>query len=658
MPQRRQRKTILGQANTLLENMNPEQREAIMHVDGPLIIFAGPGSGKTRVIVNRTANLIMNHGVSPSAILVVTFTNKAANEVRERVAKLTSGSPRISTFHSLGLWIMRKHGSRTVRPGFTRKFTIHDEVAQKSVIRSILRDIAKKEAVPVNTNEKDLVEAISLAKNSGKLPRDIESRFVKQVYDAYERDLLASNALDFDDLILEPVRLLRTDSRVRAFYNEQIKYMMVDEYQDTNRAQYELTRLLTETRKNVVVVGDDDQAIYGWRGADINNVRDFERHFPTTRKILLEQNYRSTKNILDAAGGVIQNNQNRVGKVLRTEAEPRELVGIHPAWDEHAEALFIAEQVKTLTATDPKNRCAVLYRKHFQAAHIEAALRMHGMKYAVRGGSGFYDKKEIMDIVAYLKLALCPTDSYSIGRIYNEPPRGIGDETMSKIRGTAKDRGTNVWDVINEVVNSGELRKRTEAALVEFIGLLNSLRNLAEVSTPTEMLASVLTKTKYGDRIQDLDDKNSDGRNNRQDNVQELMEVFKAAENRGEYLEKILDTACLTANADGSPAEEPNAPVILMTLHASKGLEFPVVFIAGCEEGLCPDCRCATEEEIEEERRLFFVGMTRAQRRLILTYAYRRQPPGMPEYYPEPSRFLGEIPEHLLERFRVPAAVA
>jgi DNA helicase-2/ATP-dependent DNA helicase PcrA len=658
VPQWRQRKTKPEQTNTLLENMNPEQRQAIMHVDGPLMIFAGPGSGKTRVIVNRTANLIMNHGVSPSAIVVVAFTNKAAAEVRGRVAKLTSGSPRISTFHSLGLGILRKHGSCTDRPGFTRKFTIHDEVAQLSVIRSILRDAAKKEAVPVNTNEKDLLDAISLAKNSGELPSDIENRFLKQVYDAYERDLLASNALDFDDLILEPVRLLRQDSKVRRFYNEQIRYMMVDEYQDTNRAQYELMLLLTETRQNIVVVGDDDQAIYGWRGADINNIWDFERHFPGARKILLEQNYRSTKNILDAAGGVIRTNENRVGKVLRTEAEPGELVGLQTAWDEYAEAQFIAEQIKGLLASDPKNRLAVLYRKHSQAAPIEAALRMHGIKYAVRGGCGFYDKKEIMDIIAYLKLSLCPTDSYSIGRIYNEPPRGIGDETMRKIRGAAKDRGTNLWDVINEMVESEELPKRTEAALVEFIGLMNSLRKLAAVSTPTEMLASVLKRTKYGDRIQELDDTHVYGRNDRQDNVQELMEVFKAAEERGEYLETILDTACLTANADGSPAEDPNAPVILMTLHASKGLEFPAVFIAGCEEGMCPDYRCATEEEIEEERRLFFVGMTRAQKRLILTYAYRRQPPGMPEYYPEPSRFLGEVPEHLLERFRVPAAVA
>ena len=377
-----------------------------------------------------------------------------------------------------------------------------------------------------------------------------------------------------------------------------------------------LMRLLTETRKNIVVVGDDDQAIYGWRGADINNIRDFERHFPAARKILLEQNYRSTKNILDAAGGVIRNNENRVGKVLRTDAEPGELVGIHPTWDEFAEAQFIALQIKNLLASDSKNRCAVLYRKHFQAAHIEAALRMHGIKYAVRGGSGFYDKKEVMDIAAYLKLALCPTDSYSIGRIYSEPPRGIGDETMRKIRGAAKHQGTNVWEVMNEIVNSDELPRRTEAALVEFIGLVNSLRKLAAVSTPTEMLASVLKRTKYGDRIQDLDDKNADGRNNRQDHVQELMDVFRAAEERGEYLEKILDTASLTANSDGSPAEDPNAPVILMTLHACKGLEFPVVFIAGCEEGLCPDAHSATEAEIEEERRLFFVGMTRAQRRL------------------------------------------
>jgi DNA helicase-2/ATP-dependent DNA helicase PcrA len=440
-----------------LKGLNARQQEAVAHTDGPLLILAGAGSGKTRVITHRIAHIITTRRVPPSAILAVTFTNKAAGEMRDRVSNMLSdvpldSSPNLSTFHSFCVRLLRRDGDplAAIRPGFSRRFTIYDDDDQLGVIKAVYRGIG--------LDEKEFLQyrvvqsRISRAKNLKETPQDLykaaanpESERVATVYEQYEKALRAANALDFDDLLLEAVRLLRHDEPTRALWNRRLSYVMVDEYQDTNRSQYELMRLLSESHGNVCVVGDEDQSIYSWRGADIRNILDFERDYPKAKVIRLEQNYRSTKNILAAAGAVVENNKARKGKKLWTEAEGGSLIGIYAGHDAENEALFIVDTIEKHLASHPEDHAAVLYRTNAQSRQIEEALRRYGRKYNIVGGFSFYQRAEIKDAVAYLKLAVSNSDSASLMRIINTPARGIGRTTVEQIERHARELELSLW---------------------------------------------------------------------------------------------------------------------------------------------------------------------------------------------------------------------
>ena len=449
-----------------LEGLNAPQREAVSHTEGPLLILAGAGSGKTRVITHRIAHIITSRHVPPSAILAVTFTNKAAGEMRDRVAVLLEGRhldswPTVSTFHSFCVRLLRRDGDSLarIRPGFTRHFSIYDDDDQLLIIKAAYRNLG--------LDEKDFVQyrvalsRISHAKNLKQTPRDFyraattkEQERLAALFEAYERSLHTANALDFDDLLVEAVRLLEHDQPTRAAWNRRLSYILIDEYQDINRSQYELMRLLSEAHQNVCVVGDEDQSIYSWRGADIRNILDFERDFPKASVIRLEQNYRSTKNILAAASAVVENNKARKGKKLWTEAEAGDQLGLYPAFDAENEALFIADSIEKQLASSPGDHVAVLYRTNSQSRQIEEALRRYGRKYNIVGGFSFYQRAEIKDAIAYLKLAVSSADSVSLLRIINTPARGIGRTTVDEIEAYARQNGIPLWTAIEEILDS------------------------------------------------------------------------------------------------------------------------------------------------------------------------------------------------------------
>ncbi len=442
-----------------LKGLNPQQREAVACTEGALLILAGAGSGKTRVITHRIAHIITARHVPPSAILAVTFTNKAAQEMRERVAALLSGvdltsTPTVSTFHSFCVRLLRRDGEplAQIRPGFTRRFSIYDDEDQLALIKAGYRHLGLDEKF---MQYRAALSRISHAKNLRQTPQDFyrdakdpAAGKLAVIWDDYEKALLTANALDFDDLLLETVRLLYHDEATRAQYNRRLSYIMIDEYQDTNRSQYELMRLLAGTQGNVCVVGDEDQSIYSWRGADIKNILDFEHDFPRARTIRLEQNYRSTKNILAAAGAVVANNKARKGKTLWTEADHGEMVGLYSGWDAENEAAFIARTIDRLLDENPRDRVAVLYRTNSQSRQIEEALRRHGRKYLVVGGFSFYQRAEIKDAVAYLKLAMSNLDSVSLLRVINTPARGIGRTTVEQVDAFAREHGLSLWDAV------------------------------------------------------------------------------------------------------------------------------------------------------------------------------------------------------------------
>jgi DNA helicase-2/ATP-dependent DNA helicase PcrA len=639
-----------------LQGLNPQQQAAVAHVEGPLLLLAGAGSGKTRVITHRMAHLMEALRVPGPSILAVTFTNKAAGEMRQRVQDLLGGrssreSPLVSTFHSFCVRLLRRDGNRLadIRPGFTRNFTIYDDDDQVSVIKSIFKSLGFDEKF---MQYRAMSSWISHQKSHKETPQDVyrasterKTSQLASIYEQYEGRLRQANALDFDDLLLEAVRLLAHDADLRQQYNRRFEFLMIDEYQDTNRSQYELMRLLTEAHKNICVVGDEDQSIYGWRGADIRNILDFERDFPAAAVIRLEQNYRSTKNILEAASAVVANNTERKGKWLWTESGSGDRIGRFEAFDGEQEALFIADTIERLLSRDPGDRVAVLYRTNFQSRQIEEALRRYGREYVVLGGFSFYQRAEVKDALAYLKALVSPHDSINLLRIINTPARGIGKSTLDQIEEYAAQKQLSAWAAITRMREERLFPPRAEAALGSFQRMLEELSASAGEGPVHAALNQILERTGYIEMLQANNDPESESRLG---NLNELVNAASEAAERGETIAEFLDHAALASDTD---ALDERAPISLLTLHNAKGLEFPIVFLAGMEEGLFPHLRSLdSKAAMEEERRLCYVGMTRAEKRLFLTSArYRRRWGGGETEASIPSRFLREVPPALTQ---------
>ncbi len=640
-----------------LKGLNAQQREAVNHTEGALLILAGAGSGKTRVITHRIAHIITTRRVPASSVLAVTFTNKAAKEMRERVTQLLEdvpldSEPLLSTFHSFCVRLLRRDGDplARVRPGFTRRFSIYDDDDQLVIIKSAYKTLGLEEKEFMQYRA--ALSRISHAKNTKTTAQDLyknavnkETETLAALFEEYEKALRKANALDFDDLLLEAVHLLRTDDATREAYNRRLSYVMIDEYQDTNRTQYELMRLLTEQHGNICVVGDEDQSIYSWRGADIKNILDFEHDFPNAKTIRLEQNYRSTKNILAAAGAVVENNLARKGKTLWTDAEAGQLIGLYAGYDSENEALFVADATEKYLASNPGDHVAILYRTNSQSRQIEDALRRYGRKYNIVGGFGFYERAEIKDTVAYLKLAASNADSVSLVRIINTPARGIGKTTVDQIERYARENDLNLWDAIGRVIDDQQLSTRSQSSLVIFRNLIQELSLVASSSSLPDVIRFILDRTGYKKMLQQEKTPESE---TRLENLDELVNAAAEAQERGESIGDFLDQAALVAQVD---SYDEQAPVTLMTLHNAKGLEFPLVFLTGMELGLFPHSRSmASPDQLEEERRLCYVGMTRARKRLILTWAkYRRRFGGGEQERSTASFFLSEVPEQLMQ---------
>jgi DNA helicase-2/ATP-dependent DNA helicase PcrA len=638
-----------------LQGLNPQQREAVAHTEGPLLILAGAGSGKTRVITHRIAHLISRHHIPPSAILAVTFTNKAADEMRSRVAALLENealpsSPNVSTFHSFCVRLLRRDGDplAAVRPGFTRQFSIYDDEDQLAIIKAAYRHLGLDEKF---LQYRAALSRISHAKNSKKTPQELyadstdpAASKLAVIFEDYEKALHRANALDFDDLLLEAVRLLYHDQATRDVWNRRLSYIMIDEYQDTNRSQYELMRLLSQSHRNVCVVGDEDQSIYSWRGADIRNILDFERDYPNANVIRLEQNYRSTKNILEAASALVANNKERKGKWLWTDSGAGEPLGLYTGFDAENEALFIADTIERLLSDNPDYRVAVLYRTNAQSRQIEEALRRYGRKYVVVGGFSFYQRAEVRDIVAYLKLAAAPQDSLSLLRIINTPARGIGKTTVEQVESYALTHQLSMWNAIARMLEEHQFPPRAEAALAAFRRMIEELIEAVSTRPLHEAIRFIEERTGYRKMLEQEETPEAEAR---LENLDELGNAAAEAVERGETVTEFLDHAALVSDAD---QVDVRAQVNLLTLHNAKGLEFPIVFLAGMEEGLFPHSRSfLSEAMMEEERRLCYVGMTRAEKRLILTWArYRRRFGGGEQERSIASRFLQEVPPALI----------
>ncbi|HSW48697.1 MAG TPA: UvrD-helicase domain-containing protein [Bryobacteraceae bacterium] len=639
-----------------LEGLNPQQREAVCHLEGPLLILAGAGSGKTRVITHRIARLVGVERVPGDAVLAVTFTNKAADEMRERVLALLGAAgaasrPWVSTFHSFSVRLLRRDGAplADLRSGFTPSFTIYDEDDQLAAVKSVYRRLALDDSF---MQYRAAISRISFAKNHKQSPADLyktstdpKTSRLASVYEEYENSLRQANALDFDDLLLESVRLLQHDETVRTAYNRRFAYLMIDEYQDTNRSQYELMRLLTVLHQNVCVVGDEDQSIYGWRGADIRNILDFEHDSPGARTIRLEQNYRSTSCILEAASALVSRNLERKGKWLWTERKGGEMIGVAETADGEQEALLVASLIQRALNEDASTRVAVLYRTNAQSRQLEEALRRHTVPYHVVSGFSFYQRAEIRDALAYLKVLISPDDSVSLLRIINTPARGIGRSTLEQVERYGKEHRLSAWTSIGRMLEEHLFPTRAQAALAAFRNMIVELRNEAAREPVHAVLRLVLDRT--GLR-KGLEADQSPDAESRLENLDELVNAAAEASERGESIAEFLDHAALVSDSDQLDGQ---AQVSLLTLHNAKGLEFPMVFMTGMEEGLAPHSRSfESAAMLEEERRLCYVGMTRAERRLILTWARARRRFGGGSLEPSrPSRFLGEIPPKLTQ---------
>ncbi|HKU23303.1 MAG TPA: UvrD-helicase domain-containing protein [Terriglobales bacterium] len=734
---------------SFLDQLNPQQREAVESTEGPLLILAGAGSGKTRVITYRIAHLIDTCGVAADSILAVTFTNKAAAEMAERVEKLVGGhtlaKPVIATFHSFCVRLLRRDIEALRIPsasggepiGFRKDFVIYDETDQQMVVKAAMRRLGVDDK---QTKPSAVLSHISWAKNHMLDPqevylnsRDPKTERVAHIYEIYRQELRKANALDFDDLLLEAVRLLKAIPEVREKYNRRFQYILVDEYQDTNRPQYELMRLLAGTRHNVCAVGDEDQSIYSWRGADIRNILEFEKDFPDAKIIRLEQNYRSTQNILQAASAVVGNNVRRKGKNLWTSRQGGAKLGYYEAPDGENEALFVADYISRYLQESASHgdeaRAAVLYRTNSQSRLFEEAMRRYGLKYHVVGGFSFYERAEIKDLISYLKVILNPDDSIALLRALNTPPRGIGKTTVETLEHLALNTGLSLWGAIGQAIEQQLVPARAAAALGGFKQIIDDGRamlagtfvaklqeNAEDVNSPrstvdegteadglraaadreaddeedlqadisfdfaldegankaetasdspadrepstvdgfrspggpattAEILKFLIDRTGY---IRKLEEEDTPEALSRIENLRELVNAAMDSRDRGETLDQFLDHAALISDTDQYFA---GAQITLMTLHSAKGLEFPLVFLCGLEEGLFPHSRTLINpDDIEEERRLCYVGMTRAMNTLLLTRALYRRRYGtdLPEAA-IPSRFLEEVPPQLLE---------
>lgn len=634
----------------ILDKLNDKQREAAVHKDGPLLILAGAGSGKTSTMTCRIAHLILDEGVNPYNILAVTFTNKAAGEMKERVEQLigsTSGMW-IMTFHSACLRILRMNCEVL---GYGRDFAVYDPADQKAVVKSIIKEknMEDKKYPPAY-----YLSIISSCKNSGMTAEDyinlegetFRTKPVYEVFKAYQSTLKKNNAMDFDDLLLNTVRLFETDEAVLLKYQNRFRYIMVDEYQDTNRIQYKFIKLLAQEHNNLCVVGDDDQCIYQWRGADISNILDFEKDFPGTKVVKLEQNYRSCSNILDAAHSVIRNNM-RKDKKLWTSAEAGSKVSYYRADDERDEAEYIAREIDMLKSPDYKySDFAVLYRTNAQSRTFEEALSKRDIPYRVLGGLRYYDRKEIKDMIAYMRLVANPADSLSLARIINEPKRGMGAKTLAKLQTLAEVRGQSLFEVLcdEEIVAGLSAKSRPLVKdLVECIQKYSVEKDNLRVS---DIYDGLLRASGYYDALKSANTVEAEGRI---ENILEFKSVIydMEAEESNISLSEFMERLALLSDIDNH--DETEDAVVLMTLHSAKGLEFPVVFMPGMEDGLFPGWRAFEKPEgIEEERRLCYVGMTRAKERLFMTSAQMRTMYGRTDFTKE-SQFVREIDRKFMD---------
>jgi DNA helicase-2/ATP-dependent DNA helicase PcrA len=728
-----------------LHKLNPQQREAVEAVDGPVLILAGAGSGKTRVITYRIVYLIEEKGIEPDSILAVTFTNKAAAEMAERVADLLGGrtvrKPLISTFHSFCVRVLRRdiEALRIGNAGYKKDFAIYDETDQQAVVKAIMRRLGLDDK---QLKPSAVLSRISWAKNHMLEPQEMYlqsadpvTEKISHIFEEYRKELRKANALDFDDLLLETVRLLKSSAEVRERYQRRYPYLLIDEYQDTNRPQYELIKLLAGSRHNVCVVGDEDQSIYSWRGADIRNILEFERDFPEARIIRLEQNYRSTQAILEAASAVVANNVKRKGKKLWTARAGGNRIGYYEAPDGENESLFAADYIsrylKKMNEEGAEgSRVAVLYRLNSQSRLIEEAMRRYQIPYQVVGGFSFYERAEIKDMISYLKLISNPQDSIALLRVINTPARGIGKSTLEVLERISLETGMSLWSAITEALERRLLPARALTALKSFKDLIEDARAmllgtfaervaetaesrrgdaearreaaeddisfdpaefgenisfdfganapeedappiLNEAAAPNgsaedasgegaavegfrapggpasipEILKFLIDRTGY---IKQLEEEATPESFSRMDNLRELVNAAMDSRDRGETLAEFLDHAALVSDVD---TYDPRGTVTLMTLHSAKGLEFGLVFLIGLEEGLFPHSRAFNDpDQMEEERRLCYVGMTRAMDHLVLSHARYRRRYGtdMPDAT-VPSRFLEEVPPQLLE---------
>ena len=641
--------------NSLLTGLNKEQQQAVQHTEGPLLILAGAGSGKTKVLTVRIAHLLAQ-GVNPYEILAITFTNKAAKEMKSRVEGLVGDVANriwLSTFHSFCAKFLRFELDNFL--GYNSNFTIYDTSDSQAVIKAALKALNLDDKYyPVGA----MIAAISDAKNKllfasdfRKQARDFYQQKVADVYEYYERELRKNNALDFDDLLLVAVKLLQSNEALLDKYSKRFRYVMIDEYQDTNHAQYLLAKLLASHWKNIAVVGDADQSIYAWRGADIQNILDFEKDYPNCTSIKLEQNYRSTKIILDAANAVIENNEGRPKKNLWTDKTEGAKIQHFTAQSEHEEAAFIGDTIakKHDIHGVPYGDMAILYRTNAQSRVLEEALIKRALPYIMVGGTKFYDRKEIKDVLAYLRVLYNPFDDLSLLRIINVPKRSIGATTVAKLQDYARANGTSLFMTLTQLHLVDSIKGKTKEKLEEFGILIFTLVAEMEDRTVLDILESILDRTGYLAQLEESTDPQDQAR---AENIGELLSVAKDFQdtNPSGTVEDFLEQVALVNDVDSFEQEE--SKVTLMTLHAAKGLEFPIVFLGGLEEGLFPHSRTLMNpEEVEEERRLAYVGITRAEKELYISNATTRTVFGRTSSY-LPSRFIDEIPEELVDGLR------
>lgn len=635
-----------------LSGLNKHQLEAASKVEGPLLILAGAGSGKTRVITYRIAHMVENLNIFPYSILAITFTNKAAKEMKERVHQLIGDKARdmwISTFHALCVRILRRDIEKV---GYNKSFVIYDSQDQLSLVKDCIKQC--------NLNEdtfkpRSVIGTISGAKDKLLGPKEFEARYandfklsrISKVYTLYQKKLKANNALDFDDLIFKTVELLKNDEGVRTFYQRKFQYIMVDEYQDTNHAQYVLINLLSALHKNLCVVGDDDQSIYGWRGADIANILDFEKDYNNVFVVKLEQNYRSTEVILDGANSVIKRNMGRKNKKLWTQLKEGEKIQLHKASDEKGEASFIAKEILKRQEAEDRDlkEFALLYRTNAQSRALEEGLINHSIPYRIYGSLKFYDRKEIKDIMAYLRLIQNPLDDLALKRIINAPKRGIGIKTIEKLEQRASITGESLYGLLQDVSDM-DLSTKVKSTLSKFVMMINSFMDMKNILPLTEFVEKVIENSRY---VAELQAEDTDESRSRIENIKELKSVVMEfmASSQEKTLEEFLSSVSLITDLDSLNQEDDY--VTLMTMHSAKGLEFPVVFLTGLEEEIFPTSRAVGDvSQLEEERRLCYVGMTRAKEILYITYANQRMLYGRSNHTIA-SRFISEIDESLFE---------